>query len=84
MEYTKGEWKAISVPFENGQQYVVCNGKTLASVKTKLNDHDLIAAAPALYEACKEVAKAYKCSPTSMQPLFWLRCVQALSKVEGK
>ena len=37
-----------------------------------------------LYEACKEVVKAYKCSPTSMQPLFWLRCVQALAKVEEK
>lgn len=37
-----------------------------------------------LYEACKEVVKAYKCSPTSMQPLFWLRCLQAIAKAEGK
>lgn len=37
-----------------------------------------------LYEASKEVVKAYKCSPTSMQPLFWLRCLQALSKAEEK
>ncbi len=36
-----------------------------------------------LYEACKEVVKTYKCSPTSMQLLFWLRCLQALVKAKS-
>ncbi len=44
-QYTKGKWKAISVPFENGQQYVICCGKTVASVKTRIGDNYLISAA---------------------------------------
>ena len=51
------------------------NGKANAEHIVKcVNSHDK------LVEACKEVVKTYKCSPTSMQPLFWLRCLQALAE----
>jgi len=81
MNYTKGEWRQWSSM--NGH-HIWCNNTHIADVDSGKADAQLIASAPDLYEACKEVAKAYKCSPTSMQPLFWLRCVQALAKAEGK
>ncbi len=95
MNYTKGEWKAITTYKENGAQYVICDGKVLASVKTKVNDNNLIAAAPDMYEALKysdeliKIARQYFPKSIKTSDKFTLEntCAtigKALAKAEGK
>ena len=92
MEYTKGEWKVIQkkaskVPFFDGFTLSVEGGKLLIALcdrekwdnkKQRLANAHLIAAAPDMYEALKEILTYDKIE------YFKAKWVEALAKAEGR
>jgi len=82
-KHTPGKWvtKESMVYSETG------NGKTIANVDTEANAR-LIAAAPELLEACKNVAKWHRENDSGEGELFGLdfitTCISAIAKAEGE
>lgn len=77
MNYTKGKWEIRKLPITGG--LAIYAGNDLIAAGVEEANAQLIASAPDLYEACREIAK-------SPQPSSRAKAMvkQALSKVEGK
>jgi len=94
MNYTKGEWR-VGEPFVKGQDYPIYSedGYELARAfiyngEQKANAH-LIAAAPDMYEALKQLMVDYRviCERKPRNTILQTRlsmAVKALAKAEGK
>ena len=85
MDYTKGEWEIEKK--EHGFLGVTTTETGICSqIATEANAH-LIAAAPDMYEALRELAKAYDVElplTDCDHPRYWVKAIQALAKAEGK
>ncbi len=88
MEYTKGEWKAT---LEDGEWCVkadnvdyVCNCDWGANQLTCEANAQLIAAAPDMYEACKDAIELLEINLEYNRGKVSVLLKKALAKAEGK
>lgn len=90
MPYTKGDWKVEKLPITGGLS-VYANGELIAAGLMD-GDAQLIAAAPDLYEACKDAAAVLRNStdiPKLEEDRYLLselerKLHEAIAKAEGK
>ncbi|MFH0958432.1 MAG: hypothetical protein V1897_06980 [Pseudomonadota bacterium] len=84
MNYTKGNWQQGRY---GNNQFEVLTDKQIAVVKTSLDDANLIASAPEMYEALKEIKNlvadcAYE--QNVLNQIIGGKCFLAITKAEGK
>ena len=87
MEYTKGKWEIWKAP--NGKSLIAANDKMdiIADVFGDVDEYEvnarLIAAAPELYEALKELSFYIRTNMGNARPIYE-KAMAAISKVEGQ
>ena len=86
MNYTKGEWKLRDTAPGTLWHIVALEPPTLIAECSYLPNAHLIAAAPMMYEALKEVEGYFNINPEIAEefPRFVGLTQQALSKAEGR
>ena len=86
MEYTKGDWKLHKI--SSGGYLISSDTSSVAQVYDEENPEAnarLIAAAPELYEACKELEQYLAHRPAKDKQLlaYQATLIKAIAKVEG-
>ena len=89
MEYTKGEWKAVETEPNNPdswEYHVTCDVgyKHTVCRDANVDNAHLIAAAPDMYEACKQALRTFEAHKIRPFDPRYLKLSQALAKAEGK
>ena len=94
MEYTKGEWKIEASSLDSDWAYVAIpfsgeeGSYRIIAYSPNKNDAHLIAAAPDLYEALREIRGLLNMYagdlPKVPRDAMKARCEQAIAKAEGK
>ena len=86
MNYTKGEWKAKRISGELGNMYYVNIPDYPHKIEAREEDSHLIAAAPDMYEALKEVQLMFDRGLTEnmIGRKTMDRAIKALAKAEGR
>ena len=87
INYTKGEWILNKEPYLGKDTYIlwVAGEGQIAKITTNKANAQLIASAPDLYEALKNLRHIYTDYLKGSRELdFWVKVDKALAKAEGK
>jgi hypothetical protein len=80
MEYTKGPWTANGNGVHKGINAVAIT----LNPDNKINDAQLISAAPDMYEALISIIEHVNTCSDPVPEVLWEKAEQALAKAEGK
>lgn len=92
MDYTKGPWKVIhefNVISDTGRIIAACGGHSdnhnvEGTYNANIANTRLIAAAPDMYEALKDLLRHYRNYMNNSDQALINRCLDALRKAEGR